>query len=166
MLAWLLRRVKLGLGLLALSPVLVLGFSLYDANVVYPQRKELFDKGTVVSADVEGGTRTKRRRSGTSFSVNLSWKDKAGKTRTAEKVSISRVLADRIIQNDVLTVDTMKIKYLEGDAEAGIYVLADNPDSGPAVPDNMGFALTLVPFGLLGALGFYLLRRREQNAAA
>ena len=166
MVAWILRRVKLLFLVMALVPVLLLGFSIYDANVAYPQKRELFEKGTEVAAEIEGGTRTKRRRSGTSFSVNLAWKDKAGKPRTAEKVSIGTTLANRIIQNDVLTVDTLKIKYLEADPEAGIFVLADNPTTGPSPPFGLGAVLAGLPVGLLGAAGFYFLRRREKRAVA
>jgi hypothetical protein len=166
MIAWILRRVKLLFLVMALAPVLLFGFSLYDANVLYPQKRDLFDKGTEVAADIEGGTRTKRRRSGTSFSVNLAWQDKAGKPRTAEKVSISAALANKIIQNDVLTIDTLKIKYSESDPEAGVFVLADNPASGPSSPAGLETALSSLPIALLGMGGFYFLRRREQKTVA
>jgi LPXTG-motif cell wall-anchored protein len=166
MVAWIMRRVKLLFGLMAISPLLLLGFSLYDTYSIYPAKKELFNTGTEVAADIEGGTRTKRRRSGTSFSVNLAWKDKAGKARTAEKVSISKSLADRIIQNDVLTVDTLKIKYMEGDDTVAPFVLADNPATGPSPPAGLEMAGFALPIGLLGAAGFYFLRRREKRALA
>lgn len=166
MVAWIMKRVKLLFGLMAVSPLLLLGFSLYDTYSVYPERKELFDKGTEVAADIEGGTRTRRRRSGTSFSVNLAWKDKAGKVRKVDKVSISKSLADKIIQNDMLTVDTLKIKYLEADDAVAPFVLADNPATGPSPPAGLEIAGFALPFALIGALGFYFIRRREQRAAA
>jgi LPXTG-motif cell wall-anchored protein len=166
MISWILRRVKLVFGLIALAPFALLAFSLYDANYLYPQKKEVFEKGVETAAEVEGGTRTKRRRSGTTFTVNLAWQDKAGKPRKAEKVYISNEFADRIIKNDLLTVDSLKIKYLEADDTIAPLVLDDTPKTGPAEPQGFVLALATLPIALLGGAGFYFLRRREKRLAA
>jgi hypothetical protein len=166
MLSWILKQVKILSWVMAVSPLLFVGFSLFDTYYDYPIRKEMFDKGTETVASIEGGTRSKRRRSGTSFSVNLAWKDKSGAPRSAEKVSISTTLADQLIKDDALIVDTLKIKYLEGDAEATPLVLADMASTGPGAPLGLELALYLLPVGLIGGGILYGLRRREQRTTA
>jgi hypothetical protein len=163
MMAWLMRRVKWALWLMAAAPFLFLGFLLADMFYFYPQKRNVFDKGIETVATVEGGTRSKRRRSGTSFSLDLSWTDKAGKPRT-EKVSISRDLADKLIQNEVLVVDKLKIKYLDNDLDAPTLVLADMPATGPAAPEGPAMALALLPISFIGGGILYFMRRRERRA--
>lgn len=163
MMAWIMRRVKWGLWLIAAAPLLFLGFVLADMFYFYPQKKTVFEKGIESVATIEGGTRTKRRKSGTSFSLDLSWTDKAGKPRT-EKVSISRDLADKLIQNDALVVDKLKIKYLPDDLDASALVLADMPATGPVPPASPLTALTLLPISLIGGGLLYFMRRREKRA--
>jgi hypothetical protein len=163
MISWIMKRVKIFLWVMAVSPLLALGFSLFDAYYQYPKTKEVFDKGVETVANIEGGTRTKRRRSGTSFSVDLMWRDKAGNAR-AEKVRISNSLADKMIKDDTLIVDTLRIKYLESDPTAAPLILAELPANGPTPPDDgFGMALTLLPLALVGAGGLYFLRRRERH---
>jgi hypothetical protein len=151
------RRLKWFALLAALSPVAVGPMeyvSVLDTN-------EMRTDGIETTAEIEGGTRTKRRRSGTSFSINLSWKDQSGATRTAEKVHI----ADKIIRNDALVVDTIKIKYLP-----------NQPEKAPVVADELGAggdpltaAATMVgytlPISLVGGLLFWFLRRRDLRNA-
>jgi hypothetical protein len=163
MISWIMKRIKIFLWVMAVSPLLMLGFGPFDVYYLYPKTKEVFDKGVETVANIEGGTRTKRRRSGTSFSVDLTWKDKAGNAR-AEKVKISNALADKMIKDDALIVDTLRIKYLEGDPIAAPLVLAELPANGPTPPDGFDLALTLWPLALIGAGGLYALRRRERHA--
>jgi len=162
MISWIMKRIKVFLWVMALSPLLMLGIGLYDVYYLYPKTKEVFDKGVETVANIEGGTRTKRRRSGTSFSVDLTWKDKAGNAR-AEKVRISNSLADNMIKDDTLIVDVLKIRYLESDPTAAPLVLAQLPLTGPTPPDEFGMALTLWPVALIGVGGLYFLRRRERQ---
>lgn len=163
MMAWIMRRVKWGLWAMAAAPLLFLGFLLADMFFFYPQKKSVFEKGVETVATIDGGTRSKRRRSGTSFSLDLSWTDKAGKPRT-EKVSISRDLADKLIQNDALVVDKLKIKYLPDDLDAPILVLANMPATGPVAPDSPMVGLALLPISLIGGGLLYFMRRREKRA--
>jgi hypothetical protein len=161
MFGFLARRLK-WLGLLAaLSP-----FAIGPIEYMSTQStNEMRANGVEATADIEGGTRTKRRRSGTSFSINLSWKDKAGQTRTAEKVSIGRSLADKLIRDDALVVDTIKIKYLPNQPETAPVVVEELGAGG----DPLTAAATMVgytlPISLVGGLVFWLLRRRDLRKA-
>jgi hypothetical protein len=164
MISWIVRRLKLLLWGMAVSPLLFLGYGLYDQFVRFPEQKAVYDTGTEVAAHIDGGTRTKRRRSGTSFSVNLTWTDKAGKQRTAEKLSIGQALASKIIQNDQLIVDTLKIKYLEADDSVAPLVLAELTSPGPSPPIGFALALGMLPIAAMGGGILYWLRRRAARA--
>lgn len=163
MISWILNRLK-WVGLLAgLSPFIAGGLEYNSASIA----SDFATNGVETEADIDGGTRTKRRRSGTSFSLDLSWKDKAGKVQRAEKVSIPRDIADRIIQNDQLTIDKIKILYIPDDLSKTPVVAAANsrnvaePVSAAAKMFGM-----LLPIGLMGGALFWFLRRREQRVRA
>jgi phosphohistidine swiveling domain-containing protein len=161
MFGYIARRLK-WLGLLAaLSPFAVgpiAYMSTQDAN-------EMRANGVEATAEIEGGTRSKRRRSGTSFSINLSWKDQAGQTRTAEKVHIGRSLADKIIRDDALIVETIKIKYLPNQPEKAPVAVEEMSAGG----DPLTAAATMVgitlPISVVGGLVFWFLRRRDLRKA-
>ena len=157
MIRWLLTRVKLVALAALVLPWLFAGYTYYDNNRI----KNVLDNGVEATADIEGGTRTKRRRSGTSFSVNLAWKDRDGKPRTAEKVSISSTFANTIIRDDLLTRDTLKIKYLVDEVTETPIVLED-----VSMIDPLQFLVTLLPVSILGGIAFFLLWRREKRAVA
>ena len=157
MIGWLLTRVKLVALAALVLPWLFAGYTYYDNNRI----KNVLDNGVEATADIEGGTRTKRRRSGTSFSVNLAWKDRDGKPRTAEKVSISSTFANTIIRDDLLTRDTLKIKYLVDEVTETPIVLED-----VSMIDPLQFLVTLLPVSILGGIAFFLLWRREKRAVA
>jgi hypothetical protein len=163
MIAWILSRLK-WLGLLAaVSPFVVGGLEYNSASTA----SDFAKNGVEVMADVDGGTRTKRRRSGTSFSLDLSWQDKAGKTQRAEKVSIPRDMADRIIVNDQLTVDKIKILYIPDDPSMKPVVAGANARNvAEPVGAALGVFATFLPISLLGGALFYFLRRREQRQVA
>jgi hypothetical protein len=160
MMGWILRRVKwLTLALMA-APFIVAFVAYSGASETNEMRKD----GVEAVADIEGGKRTKRRRSGTSFSLNLSWKDQAGKDRTATGVSIPRAVADRLIVDDALVADTIRIVYLPNDPERKP-VLAETLGKGGAEPvtESLTAALSMVPTALIGGALFFFLRRREQR---
>lgn len=163
MISWILSRLK-WIGLLAgLSPFIVSGLEYNSASIA----SEFAKSGVEVDAEVDGGTRTKRRRTGTSFTLDLSWKDKAGKVQRAEKVSIPRDIADRIIANDQLTVDKIKILYLP-DAPHRAPVVASANARHVAEPGSAALKMfgAFIPVGLIGGGLFWFLRRRERQAAA
>jgi hypothetical protein len=161
MIAWIKRKARIFFLVMTVSPFLVGGFFLYGNYYIYPKSKETFDSGVETLANVEGGTRMKRRRSGSStISLDLSWQDQSGRTRT-EKVWISSSLADKIIRNDALTVETLSIKYLDSDPTARPLILADLPPTGPPPPVGLELAYSLWPLFLIGVGGLYFLRHRE-----
>jgi hypothetical protein len=161
MIGFLLRRFK---WLALLSTLLPFGLgpmeyvSTQDAN-------EMRANGVEAVADIDGGTRTKRRRSGTSFSINLSWKDAAGKTRTAEKVSIGRSLADKLIRDDQLIVDKIKIRYLPLQPETAPVAVEELRAGGDPLTNALQLAGATLPISLVGGLIFFFMHRRDRRKA-
>jgi hypothetical protein len=130
--------------------------------------REVAANGVEATARIEGATRTKRRRGGESYSLKVSWRDAKGNARTAEGVSISNTFAGRIIRNNSIAADTVRIKYLADNADSLPIVL----DDAAAQEDKDEFMLML-GIGLLGggAVGSLLMllltrRRRAVPAAA
>jgi hypothetical protein len=160
MLGFLWRNLKwVGLAL-TLSPLL-LAFGGYTSAV---DTNELLKDGVETVAEIEGGKRKTRRRSGSSFSLNLTWKDTTGKPRTATDVSISREIADTIIVNDLLTIDTIKIRYLPNNPDKKpVLASSVGPGGDPLAGALAGFT-TALPIALLGGGLFWFLRRREGRA--
>jgi hypothetical protein len=112
----------------------------------------------------KGATRTKRRRGGASYSVDLAWKDAAGKDRTAEKISISSEFANRIIRNDKLTVDVLKIKYLPDEPGKDAVIIADDANKQADQDSEMIYVgAGAGAIGILGSGLFFLLGRRRSE---
>jgi hypothetical protein len=162
MLGWILRRIKwAALALLALP--FLFAFISYTTTA---DTNEMLQDGVETVAQIEGGKRRTGRRSGTSFSLNLTWQDAQGKPRSATGVTIPRALADRIIVDDMLTIDTLKIRYLPNDTSKNP-VLADGLGKvGNPIQAAVSAAATTLPMALLGGLVFWFLRRRDQRQAA
>jgi hypothetical protein len=161
MIGWIFRRLKWFGLLAAIAPFAVGALEYNSVNLDNDMRANGID----AVAEIEGGTRTKRRRTGSSFSVNLSWKDAAGQMRMAEKVSISRSLADRIIKDDQLVTDTIKIRYLPNEPGRKPVIAEAVGSGGDPLKAGATMAAYFVPTAVLGALLFVFLRRRERAAA-
>ena len=161
MIGWLLSRIK-WLGLLGAAAPFLFAFISYSSTA---DENEMRANGVEAVAEIEGGTRTKRRRSGTSFSVNLAWKDKAGKEIKAESVSVGRGVADRIIRGDQLVVDTIKIRYLPDDLSKKPVIAEELGEGGDPIMKALTMFGIMTPTAILGGLLFFFLHRRERRAA-
>jgi hypothetical protein len=160
MIAWILGRVKwLFLVAAVGGPVL--------AYIGYSEATEIRDvmaRGRDATALIDSGTIKKGRKSGTSYTLNLSWDEGGGRTRTVEKVSISSNMADAVIVGDKIVRDKVKIKYL-----------ADAPDIKPVIVEDAARRLQnqddMLPVGVgagvVGAIGaaFMLMRDRKKALA-
>ena len=163
MIGWILRRLK-WLGLLGVFAPVIIAPAEYMST---DRANEMQRNGVEAVAEIEGGTRTKRRRSGTSFSLNLSWADKAGQVRTAEKVSIPKSLADQLIKDDQLISDKIKIRYLPDDpAREPVIVGQFERNTGDPVTNALTMFAGALPISIIGGLIFWTLRRRERRTVA
>jgi hypothetical protein len=160
MVAWILGKVKWLLLLAAVGGPVMAYFGYTSAN----EMKEVMAQGTEAVATIDGGTIRKGRRSGTSFSINLAWTDKSGVKQTAEKVSISSALADKLIVGDKIVRDSVKIKYLPGATETKPVILED---AARQISSSEDMVPVMIGAGVIGAIGsgFFLMRRRREAAA-
>ncbi len=157
---WITGKIKWLLLIAAIGGPVLAFFSWQDGERV----RTIAAKGIEAQASVEGATRTKRRRGGTSYSVDLAWKDAAGKDRSAEKVSVSNEFANRIVRNDKLTVDTLKIKYLPDEPGKDAVIIAD--DAARQADQDSEMIYVGAGAGAIGILGsglFFLLGRRRSE---
>jgi hypothetical protein len=162
MIGWLFRRIK-WVALATVFLPFLFGYAIYTTTI---DTNEMLKDGVETVAQIDGGKRRTGRRSGTSFSLNLTWKDQAGRSRTATSVSIPRELADKIIIDDLLTVDTLKIRYLPNDSSRKP-VLADSVgQGGDPIQAGLTAGAATLPISLLGLVVFWFLRRRDQRKAA
>jgi hypothetical protein len=162
--AWIIDRLRwLCLGAAIIGVVLAYG-GWSDASRI----RDLEANGLEATAAIESATRTKRRRGGESYALKLTWRDAQGTVRTAERVTVSNEFARRMIRDDKIVLDRVRIKYLRD----------STIDSEPIVLDDAGrqeekdeFMLTV---GLAmaggGAVGFLLMfllsgRRRRGDAS-
>lgn len=160
---WIASKVKWLLLIAAIGGPVLAFFSWQDGERV----RNIAANGIEAQASVEGATRTKRRRGGTSYSVDLAWKDAAGKDRMAEKISVSTQFANRIIRNDKLTVDTLKIKYLPDEPGKDAVIIAD--DAARQADQDSEMIYVGAGAGAIGIVGsglFFLLGRRRQESEA
>lgn len=158
---WIAGKIKWLLLIAAIGGPVLAFFSWQDGERV----RKIAAEGIEAQASVEGATRTKRRRGGTSYSIDLAWKDRNGQDRTAEKISVSTEFASRIITNDKLTVSTLPIKYLPDEPGKDAVIIQGDADKQATLDHEMiyvGSGAGVV--GILGsALFFWLGRRRSEN---
>ncbi len=121
MLAWLIDKVRWLLLIAAVGGPALAYFSWSDAERI----RDVETNGVEAVALIEGATRTQRRRGGTSYALDLAWKDGKGGVRKAEKVSVSRAFAEQVVKNDKLTRNSLRIKYLRDDATVTPVVVED-----------------------------------------
>jgi hypothetical protein len=162
MVAWILGKLKwLGL-ILALGPMAFAYFEYESAA-----RDTLFAReGKEAVATIEGATKSTGRRRGTSYSANLSWRDDAGQTRRADKVSISSSLADKLFADNKIVRDSVKIRYIPNDPSASPMVTEERtPTVREPVRAVVNMLPLLVPISLIGAALFFVLWRAGRRTA-
>jgi hypothetical protein len=162
MLAWLIDKVRWLLLIAAVGGPALAYYSWSDAERI----RDVETNGVEAVAVIEGATRTQRRRGGTSYSLDLAWKDSKGGVRKAEKVGVSRAFADQIVRNDKLTRDAVRIKYLRDDPTVTPVLVEDanRQEEQDAFMVQAGVGAGAV--GIAGSALMLLLRRRRQTAEA
>lgn len=164
MLGWLFGKIKWLLIIAAIGGPGLAFFSWQDAE----RRKTVMADGIETEATIEGATRTKGRRSGTSYKIDLSWTDAQGKARTAKDIGISRSYADKIIIADKLMAGTTRIRYLAEPGESENLIVSADENAQETTDQEMiyvGGGAGAV--GLAGlALIFLVGRRRQQVQTA
>jgi hypothetical protein len=161
MISWFLGRVK-WLFLLAAVGGPALAFMSYsEANEI----KDVLANGQEATATIDGGTISKGRRSGTSYSINLTWTDKSGTKQVADKVKISSPFASKLIVGDKLVRDTVKIKYLANTPDVKPVVIEDAKQRIQNDEEMLPVGLAGGVVGLLGAAAFFYFGRRRQAEA-
>jgi hypothetical protein len=121
MLAWLLGKMRWLLLIAALGGPVMAYFGWADTQRLH----NIEANGVEAVAAIEGATRTQRRRGGTSYALNLAWKDAKGAVRQAEKVPVSREFANQIIGDDKIVRASVRIKYLRDDETVTPMVIGD-----------------------------------------
>ncbi len=160
---WVTSKIKWLLVIAAIGGPVVAYMSWQDGERV----KKIAAEGIEAQASVEGATRTKRRRSGTSYTIDLAWKDASGQDRTAEKISISHQFASRIIANDKLTVDMVPIRYLPGEqGKEGVIVTDDAEQQADLDHDMIYVGGVAGAVGIIGCgLWLMMARRRSEGVS-
>ncbi len=160
MIAWLVGKIRWLLLIAAVGGpgMAYLGWS--DQNRI----KEVEEKGVEAVASIEGATRRKGRRSGTSYSVNLAWKDQKGQVQKAEKISVSQAFAAQIIRDDKIVRDTLKIKYLPDELDASPVIVEDAQRQEENDAFMMQAGLGAGALGIVGSGIMLLMRRRRESA--
>ena len=159
--SWVLGKIKWVLLMAAVGGP----FLAYTSYTEATEIDEVLAKGVDAIAVIDGGTVRKGRRSGTSYSINLSWPDKTGKKQVAEKVTITAALASQIIVGDNLVRDTVKIKYLPDTPDVKPVIIEDAKQRLQNSAEMMPVGLVGGAVGALGAAAFFFFGRRKQADA-
>lgn len=152
MISWILGKLK-GIFLLAAvgGPALA-GYMWWDETRI----KDIEQNGIEAAASIEGATRTKRRRGGESYDINLAWKDQKGQPRTASAVGVSIAFAGQIIRDDKIIRRSVRIKYLAEDQDAKPILLEDAGRQAETDRELMWVGAGTGVVGILGSLLFFL----------
>jgi Protein of unknown function (DUF3592) len=135
-------------------------FSYTEAQAI----KRVTAEGVEVTAAVDGAESQKSRRGARTYSVHATWATEAGLQR-AEDLAITSDFAGKIIQDDYLVIDSVKVKYLPNDAEAKAVVV---DDAAQQIADKEMMTYLGIGGGVLGIIGsacFFLLGRKKKSPA-
>ena len=164
MLGWLFDKLKWLLLIAAVGGPFIAFISWQDEQ----RRHEVMASGVEADAAIEGATRTKGRRGGTTYKVALSWSDAQGTTRTAKDVAVSHGYADRIIRDDKIIADTTRIRYIADSGEEQNVIIAEDEAYQERTDHEMIYVGAVA--GLVGLIGsgliFLVGRRRKEQAQA
>ncbi|MCE4224247.1 hypothetical protein HCU64_10835 [Methylobacterium sp. C25] len=160
---WLFGKLKWLLLIAAIGGPVLAFFCWQDGE----RRKDVMARGVETTASIDGATRTKGRRSGTSYKIDLSWTDAQGTRHKAKDVSVSTEYADRIIVDNKIAVDSTKIRYIADGAETPNLIISDD-ESHQEETDRIMIYVG-AGAGIIGLLGSGLIfsrsRRRQPQPA-
>jgi len=122
--------------------------------------KRIAAEGVETTAMVDGGESRSGRRSGTSYTIHALWTD-ANNAERAENINISSEYAHSIIQDDMLLIDAVQIKYLPGDAAAPVYVVEDIPQQQADKELMIWLGVGAGVIGVIGSAIFFLVGRKK-----
>jgi hypothetical protein len=174
MVGWIVGKLKWVLVICAVGGPVVALSCWQDAN----RRREVMASGVETVAAIDSATRVKRRRGGTTYKLDLSWRDPGGLQHRAEEVTISHELARQIIVEDRLTVGSLPIKYMRGEAGAGqgsregasaaenLIILPDTAHQEQTDQELVYVGAGAGLAGLIGSALMFLPRRRREPVAA
>lgn len=161
MIGWIVGKLKSLFLIAAIGGPALAGYMWWDAEHI----RDVEARGLEVTATIDGATRTKRRRGGTSYDVNLAWKDQKGTARTATAVSVSTAFASQIIHDDKIVRDKVRIKYLTDDLDAKPILLEDADRQASTDRELIWVGAGAGAVGIIGSLLFLLVGRRREETA-
>jgi hypothetical protein len=158
---WIAGKIKWALLLAAIGGPVIAYFSWQDGERI----RRIAAQGVETQASVEGATRSRSKRGVTSYAIDLAWKDAAGQDRKAEKISVSRQFADRIIANDRLTVGSLRIKYLPDEpGKSGVVLVEDAAKQAETDSEMIYVGAGAGLIGIVGSGLFFLGGRRRERS--
>lgn len=124
-------------------------------------------KGVETEALITGATRKKGRKSGTSYYVDLTWKDSKGEVQRTSDIHMSGAMARKLIRDDKIVVDSVRIKHLaELPGKEGVVLLDDASEELDLDRFMMYGGAIAGMIGIIGcALVFGLFNRRRSRYA-
>ncbi|SFJ81074.1 hypothetical protein SAMN05216304_11577 [Bosea sp. OK403] len=160
---WTIGKIKWLLLIAAVGGPVVSYMSWADGERV----KHVAAQGIEAQASIESATRTKRRRGGTSYALDLAWKGAKGEERKAEKVAVSLSFANQIIRAEKIVADTVWIKYLPDEPGKDAVILRDDAEAQANTDQELiyvGAGAGVV--GIIGSALFFLSGRRRKDEQA
>lgn len=162
MIAWMLGKLKALFLVAAVGGPALAGWMWWDEMRI----RDVETRGVAATATIEGATRVKRRRSGTSYDVDLGWNDAKGQARSAKRVAVSSAFATQIIRDDRIVRDKVRIKYLADDAEAAPILVEDSGRQAETDRELIWVGAGAGALGIAGSLIFLVAGRRRRPEPA
>jgi hypothetical protein len=162
MLAWLGGKLKMLFGIAAIGGPVMAFLGWQDHNRI----QQVETEGVEATASIEGATRKKSRRGGTTYSIDLAWKDDKGQPRAAKGLTISTGFANQIIRDDKIVRRTLKVKYLMADPDVNPIVVEDKSRQEESDTFMMQAGAGAGAVGLIGVALMLMLGRRRNASEA
>jgi hypothetical protein len=122
--------------------------------------KKISAEGVIANAVVDGGETRTGRRSGTSYKIHAIWTD-VNNQEHAENIDISSEFAHKIVQDDMLLVDAVQVKYLPSDPKAPVFAADDLPQQQQDKELMMYLGLGAGVVGLIGSAIVFMAGRKK-----